>query len=213
MADPLPLSIATPHCARVFSTTEHTGTKCKICNVAYRCRVAYRHHLIDLASMPSQEWRHNYALRAVETLLSEPLGPIRRTVRWYWDARSESKSVATYNIPTAVRRAHDEIGDRPLYYHDRRSSTGTKPYRGESCVLIDDVTGYWPRFSSLLDLFSDAPTRLPVRGIPARIYTAPWKATDIWVVSTKHPRDIYSAERYNQLRLLIWEIECVPDSV
>lgn len=146
-----------------------------------------------------EENPHSYHIygRTLERVADERLLATTRgdwappNVRWYWGPTGLGKS--------RLAREEASSGGEPVYVWELDDNGWQDRYMGQKRVVIDDFRGGLS-FSALLRLLDGYEVSVRRRNRAP----APFLATDIWITSSVHPRDIFSRdlvgdERFEQL--------------
>lgn len=106
-------------------------------------------------------------------------------VRWYWGPTGLGKSRSAMQEALAISPM--------VYRHSWEDKGWWDRYRGEKAVILDEFRCQIP-FHQLLTWLDGYEISMPRRGRPPR----PFLATDIWITSSKHPRDCYDKEKLGE---------------
>jgi len=103
------------------------------------------------------------------------------SVTWLWGPTGTGKSRLAWESAAA--------SGEPLYHHTSMDKGWWDLYVGQKIVLFDDFRGQIP-FNELLRLLDGYPVNVPRRGRAP----VPFMAREIWITSSKEPKDVYSSE-------------------
>lgn len=149
---------------------------------------------------PGMFMRYHAGVAALSRAL-QPVPPVRmeRRCRWYWGAAGCGKTFTAIAEASAISDSIFIWNNGNLKFPDN--------YKGETCVVFDDLRTNWEGFtySRLLTLLGTERASVEAKGVPGGVW---WRATDIWVTTPSAPDDFLTADErrkagvagYNQLR-------------